>query len=70
MTTPGPSGVVTGLEASLQVAHIILTDFEFEDDAFQRAKQGLLEQFDMTIKSLETACLERIIDSLTQGDER
>ena len=38
-TTPGPGGEVTGLEAVMQVLHIILTDFSYEDDAFQRAKQ-------------------------------
>ena len=32
---------VTGFEAVMQVLHIILTDFKFEDDAFERAKQGL-----------------------------
>lgn len=51
VTTLGPSGDVTGLEASLQVAHIILTDFKFEEDAFQRAKQGLHEQFDSKFSS-------------------
>jgi hypothetical protein len=40
VTTPGPGGQVTGIEAVMQVAHIILTDFKFEEDAFQRAKQG------------------------------
>ena len=39
VTTPGPGGKVTGLEAVMQVLHIILTDFSYEDDAFQRAKQ-------------------------------
>jgi len=42
VTTPGPGGQVTGIEAVMQVAHIILTDFKFEEDAFQRAKQGKL----------------------------
>lgn len=70
VTSPGPSGDVTGLEASFQVAHIILTDFKYEDDAFERARQGLHEQFDSTIKSLETASVERIIDNLTGHDPR
>eukprot|EP01035_Chromulina_nebulosa_P019847 gene19847-25796_t len=70
MTSPGASSLVTGLEGSLQVAHIILTDFKFEEDAFERARQSTHEQFDSTIKSLETACLERILGSLTDNDER
>ena len=44
-TTPGPGGEVTGLEAVMQVLHIILTDFSYEDDAFQRAKQVNLFTF-------------------------
>jgi hypothetical protein len=35
------AGTVTGFEAVMQVLHIILTDFKFEDDAFERAKQVL-----------------------------
>lgn len=70
VTTPGPGGKVTGLEASLQVAHIILTDFKYESDAFERARSGLHEQFDSIVKSLETACQERLLHSVTNGDTR
>jgi len=70
VTTPGPGDVVTGVEATLQVAHIILTDFKFEDDAFERARQSYHEQFDSTVKGLESACVESITYSLTGGDSR
>lgn len=70
MTTPGPAGKITGLEAAMQVAHIIFTDFKYEDDAFERAKQSLHEQFDSIVKSLETACQERLLQSVTGSDPR
>lgn len=70
VTTPGPGGKVTGLEACMQVAHIILTDFKYEEDAFERARQGLHEQFDSVVKGLETACQERVLSSLTGADFR
>lgn len=40
VTSVGAGGKVTGLEAVMQVIHIIMTDFKWEDDAFERAKQG------------------------------
>ena len=70
VTTPGPGGKVTGLEACMQVAHIILTDFKYEEDAFERARQGFHEQYDSVVKGLETACQEKIISSLTGADFR
>jgi len=70
VTTPGPGGQVTGIEAVMQVAHIILTDFKFEEDAFQRAKQGFHEQFASIVKGLESACEEGLTYSLLGGDTR
>eukprot|EP01039_Chlorochromonas_danica_P002675 gene2675-2920_t len=70
VTTPGPGGKVTGIEASMQVAHIILTDFKFENDAFVRAQQAYHEQFDSIVKGLESACMESLLYSLTGGDGR
>ena len=61
---------VTGFEAVMQVLHIILTDFLFEEDAFQRAKQGCFENYDMIVKGLESACQEQIIQSLLNNDAR
>lgn len=62
--------LVSGIEAVMQVAHIILTDFTYEDDAFERAKQSYHEQFDSTVKGLETACTESLAFSLTGADTR
>ena len=76
MTTPGPSREdsdeepLTGLEAVMQVAHIILTDFKYEQDAFDRARQSFHEQFDSIVKGLESACIESLTYSLTGGDGR
>ena len=70
VTTLGPGGKVTGLEAIMQVVHIILTDYLFEEDAFERAKLGLHEEFELAIKSLEKACVERITSSIVNGDRR
>lgn len=68
-TAPDPNGV-TGVEAVMQVAHIILTDFKYEADAFERARQSFHEQFDTAVKGLETACTESLTYSLTGGDTR
>ena len=54
----------------MQVAHIILTDFKYEQDAFDRARQGFHEQFDSIVKGLESACIESLTYSLTGGDGR
>lgn len=76
VTTPGPShegsteAPLTGLEAVMQVAHIILTDLKYEQDAFDRARQGFHEQFDSIVKGLESACVESLTYSLTGGDAR
>jgi len=70
VTTPGPGGKVTGLEAVMQVAHIILTDFKYEDDAYERARQGYHEHYDSVVKGLESACQQRLVESLTGGDHR
>lgn len=70
VTSLGAGGKVSGLEAVMQVLHVILTDFKWEQDAFERAKQGIHEQFDSTIKGLETACVEGITRSISQADAR
>jgi hypothetical protein len=76
VTTPGPTHAdskeapLTGLEAVMQVAHIILTDFIYEQDAFERARQSFHEQFDSVVKGLESACIESLTYTLTGGDAR
>lgn len=61
---------VTGLEAVMQVAHIIMTDFLYENDAFARARQSFHEQYDSVMKGLETNCQETLMKSLTNDDTR
>ena len=70
VTTPGPGGKVTGLEACMQVIHIIMTDFKYEADAFERARQGFHEHYDSVVKGLESCCQERLAESLLSGDPR
>ena len=53
-----------------QVLHIILTDLNYEEDALGRAKQGFHEQFDSITRGLETACQEKLAESLSGGDPR
>lgn len=67
-TTSAPA--ITGIEAVMQVLHILLTDFLFEDDAFARARQAFHEDFDATVKGLESACQESLKYSLTRADSR
>ncbi|RYY68538.1 hypothetical protein EON63_24710, partial [archaeon] len=64
-----PEGV-SGFEGALQVLHVILTDFKFERDAFQRAQQGAHESFISSLRSLESACAEGLVYSLTQAQPR
>lgn len=61
---------VSGVEAVLQVLHVLLTDFLFERDAFERAVQAAHEEFDATVKSLETACQESVAAAITGADPR
>lgn len=70
VTTPGPGGKVTGLEACMQVIHIIMTDFKYEDDAFERARQGFHENYDSVVRGLESCCQEKLTESLLAGDPR
>lgn len=70
LTTKGPGGQVTGAEAALQVAHILLTDFKYEEDAFERARQAEREKFDSTVTGLETVCMERLTAGVCGNDPR
>ena len=70
LTVPGAGKVVSGVEGALQVAHVLLTDFLFEQDAFLRAQQALHEQSDSAAKGLEAVCREQLLSTLTAGDDR
>jgi predicted Zn-dependent peptidase len=69
-TAIGGGGEVTGIEAVFQVLHIILTDFKYEEDAFERAKLALYEQYNACINGLESACYDKLLSSLTNNDKR
>lgn len=70
LAAPVTDKCISGIEAVMQVAHIILTDFTFEEDAFERARQVMHESFDATVKGLEPACSESLTYSLTGADGR
>uniref|UniRef100_A0A7S1NQ93 Uncharacterized protein n=1 Tax=Eutreptiella gymnastica TaxID=73025 RepID=A0A7S1NQ93_9EUGL len=67
-TTPGgATGQVTGLEAAMQVLHVILRNLEWEEDGFVRAKQALHQSYQSTMKNLDLACQETVVKALTDG---
>ena len=68
-TTPSSTGVA-GTNAIFQIAHILLTDFKYESDAFERGRVLEHEQFDSTVKGLETRCVESLTKSLCDDDAR
>ena len=47
-----------------QVAHIVLTDYVWEEDAFERARLGLREAFDAAVKG-GLAVLMSLLTGLT-----
>ena len=64
---PGP----TGTESVFQILHQILTgSFKWEEDAFERAKQGLVQQHEQQTSSMEGAATEQLLAQLVGGDAR
>lgn len=51
---------LSNLEAAMQVARILMTDFKWEISAFRRAKQLLVEQIKGADNSLELQCLKEV----------
>ncbi|KAJ8608166.1 hypothetical protein CTAYLR_010305 [Chrysophaeum taylorii] len=71
--TPAPrSGGCGGLEAALQIAHKILEPgaFLWEEDALSRARLGLEQQHDSTLKSMEGVAQDRLVAQMVNGDPR
>jgi len=71
-TPPPRSGGCGGLEAALQIAHKILEPgaFVWEADALDRARLGLAQQHETSLKSMEGAAQDALLSTLLDGDER
>lgn len=68
-TASGPGGL-SGVEAALQVAHILLTDARYEDNAFHRALVAAEEAHSAANRALDSACQQALLHSMTGGDAR
>jgi len=71
--TPAPrTGGCGGLEAALQLAHKILEPgaFLWEEDALGRARLGLEQQHDSTLKSMEGCAQDSLLAQLLGADRR
>jgi len=71
-TPPPRSGGCSGVEAALQLVHKILYPgaFLWEDDAFRRAQIGHEQQTETSLRSMEGAAQEKLLEDLLGRDER
>jgi len=61
---------ITGTEAVMQIVREILIGFKWEEDALGRSKNSFRSAHDGLQKNLEGLTTERIMESLTQNDNR
>ena len=61
---------ITGTEAVLQVVREIIIGFKWEEDALGRSKQSFRSNHESLQKNLEGASTERIMETMTQNDDR
>ena len=61
---------ITGTEAVMQIVREILIGFKWEEDALGRSKQSFRSAHDGLQKNLEGLTTERIMESLTDNDDR
>lgn len=61
---------ITGTEAVLQVVREIIVGFKWEQDALGRSKQSFRSNHESLQKNLENLSTERIMETMTQHDER
>jgi len=71
-TPPPRSGGCSGVEAALQLVHKILYPgaFLWEPDAFRRAQIGHEQQTETSLRSMEGAAQEKLLEDLLGRDER
>lgn len=61
---------ITGTEAVLQVVREIVVGFKWEEDALGRSKQSFRSSHESLQKNLEGVSTERIMETMTQMDDR
>jgi len=61
---------ITGTEATMQIVREIIVGFKWEEDALGRSKQSFRSAHDGLQKNLEGLTTERIMESLTNDDNR
>jgi predicted Zn-dependent peptidase len=61
---------ITGTEATMQIVREILVGFKWEEDALGRSKQSFKSAHDGLQKNLEGLTTERVMESLTNNDNR
>mmetsp|Transcript_36874 Transcript_36874/g.42058 ORF Transcript_36874/g.42058 Transcript_36874/m.42058 type:complete len:1196 (-) Transcript_36874:266-3853(-) len=61
---------ITGTEAVLQVVREIIMGFRWEEDALGRSKQSFRSSHESLQKNLEGLSTERIVETMTQNDDR
>jgi predicted Zn-dependent peptidase len=61
---------ITGTEAVMQIVREIIIGFKWEEDALGRSKQSFRSSHEGLQKNLEGLTTERIMEAMTQHDER
>lgn len=61
---------ITGTESVLQIVREIIVGFKWEDDALGRAKSSFRTTHESLLKNLENVSTERIMESMTNDDDR
>ena len=61
---------ITGTESVMQIVREILIGFKWEEDALGRSKQSFRSAHESLLKNLEGLSTERIMEEMTQSDDR
>lgn len=61
---------ITGTEAVMQIVREIIVGFKWEEDALGRSKQSFRSSHEGLQKNLEGLTTEKIMEAMTQHDER
>jgi hypothetical protein len=61
---------ITGTESVMQIVREILIGFKWEEDALGRSKQSFRSAHESLLKNLEGLSTERVMEEMTQSDDR
>ena len=61
---------ITGTESVMQIVREILIGFKWEEDALGRSKQSFRSAHESLLKNLEGLSTERVMEAMTQNDDR